>query len=535
MEDVSSSPIFLRVGDRGRFPVTGYYKDSALSHAGDIRMTSSQWCFPNTEEFPSYPAVRYQTAVRRDFFCSPDGRVRIGIPNAGSPCIENTANLATKDGKTYRKVWDETKKAYVPDYTHEIPERERILYANGVGAKMARAWNIVIRNVTVKNADPRYPILLFGLSDSRIRDVVLENLDIEYRGGMTREMAVWQRQQNTRHCFSMRGTRPLAQILPWQVNSFFAKSEALLPRLDYDPERDTWTEDPCNVPERVDAYPEPSDWGILPAFGIYARHVEGLTVRNAGIRTIVPDTRDAVVLDDAKDVRLEGVRIENGEGDSAITLVTDPWRRRTGMEFVPDAPYHEETVENLTMDRCAGLVKKEAAVCAPAPGTPPDAAYPFSTLPVPENGCTAPENICDLPLPVTVFPPYVLLERVSECLENEPISGSFRLVDPAGEEETQENRGIFVESSVFPEENPTVPAGKRDLTLRAWLSMDGEKVPVTLEGTGEGNRYHFHSERLPAGREEILLHVRISDGTLVTDRVLPIRVQIIPGGCHESH
>ena len=41
-----------------------------------------------------------------------------------------------------------------------------------------------------------------------------------------------------------------------------------------------WVEDPYNVFENVTAYPEPTNFGLLPAYGLYVRHVDGLTVNN---------------------------------------------------------------------------------------------------------------------------------------------------------------------------------------------------------------------------------------------------------------
>lgn len=52
------------------------------------------------------------------------------------------------------------------------------------------------------------------------------------------------------------------------------------------------------VPERPADYPEFSMFGELPAWGIYARHVEGLTLKNVRLTCVEPDYRPALVLDD---------------------------------------------------------------------------------------------------------------------------------------------------------------------------------------------------------------------------------------------
>ena len=61
-----------------------------------------------------------------------------------------------------------------------------LIYANGVGSEeLATVANILIRNVTITNVDPRYPILLMGMTDSHLKNIVLENVSVEYRGGLS--------------------------------------------------------------------------------------------------------------------------------------------------------------------------------------------------------------------------------------------------------------------------------------------------------------------------------------------------------------
>ena len=523
MDSVSGAPIFIRVGDRGRFPVTGYHRDSMLTHAEDIRLTDPQWCIPNTEGYPRYPAVRYQAAIRRDFAVSTDGRAEIRIPDPGEPCLVNPKNFGSVNGKTCLKRWNEKTGSYEPDPAEEIPEEDRVLFANGVGGPMAEAWNIVIRNVTARDIDPRYPILLHGLTDSRIRDIRLENIDLEFRGGMTQKMAVEQRQQNTGHRFSMRGTKPLAQLLPWQVNTFFAKGEALLPRADYDPGRKVWKNDMYNVPEKPAVYPEPSNWGILPAFGLYARHVEGLEVKSLTVRTAVPDTRKAVVLDDVRGAALDTILVQNGKQKNAVVLVRDPWRRKTGQEMVPNAPYHEETVTDFSLTH-ADLLTERVTISAPAPGTPPDLAFPFATVPVPENGYLYPEKTEDLPLPLTVFPPYALWKEPPKKEAGIPLSGRFFLVDPAGEAMPEDT----IESSAFPEKNPVVPTRKRSLSCSGLLLAGKKTIPVLLTREGENSFLAGTKEPIPAA-DTILLKLFVDDGKYRSSCFLPVRVRLCPG------
>ena len=61
-----------------------------------------------------------------------------------------------------------------------------------------------------------------------------------------------------------------------------------------------------NIREMPDQYPEAGMFGILPAYGFYSRHAEGLTLSNVQVRWDNPDARPAMVFDDVKTLDLEG-------------------------------------------------------------------------------------------------------------------------------------------------------------------------------------------------------------------------------------
>ena len=50
------------------------------------------------------------------------------------------------------------------------------LMANAVGAPFARVRNIEIRRVTIEDVDPRYPILIAGLVDHPIENVIISDV-----------------------------------------------------------------------------------------------------------------------------------------------------------------------------------------------------------------------------------------------------------------------------------------------------------------------------------------------------------------------
>ena len=107
----------------------------------------------------------------------------------------------------------------------------------------------MIDNLIAYNVVPECGILLAGMPGHPIEDVVLSNVQIHYAGGGTDEQAA----------------------------------------------RD--------VPELETSYPDPSLFGILLSWGIFARHVKNLQVRGAEFRTLNPDARPAIVLDDVQDAR----------------------------------------------------------------------------------------------------------------------------------------------------------------------------------------------------------------------------------------
>jgi len=60
MRNVSSSPIFIRLGDRGRSPVTGISSSESVNAANNVRLDDTGWVLPNlVAKYGNYPATRY--------------------------------------------------------------------------------------------------------------------------------------------------------------------------------------------------------------------------------------------------------------------------------------------------------------------------------------------------------------------------------------------------------------------------------------------------------------------------------------------
>lgn len=62
------------------------------------------------------------------------------------------------------------------------------------------------------------------------------------------------------------------------------------------------------MPELEDQYPEYFMWGVLPAYGLYARHARGLTLNNVRFELAGKDLRPALVCDDVEDLEIAGLK-----------------------------------------------------------------------------------------------------------------------------------------------------------------------------------------------------------------------------------
>jgi len=123
---------------------------------------------------------------------------------------------------------------------------------------------VSISNVDAYDVDPRYSSIIAGVPGHDIEDLTLSNVRILYRGG---------------------GTAAQAAIEP---------------------------------PEVETRYPEPSEHGIIPAYGFFIRHVRGLTLRDIDVRTLAPDARPPFVLEEVSDAYFDHIKAPHAAGVPAI-------------------------------------------------------------------------------------------------------------------------------------------------------------------------------------------------------------------------
>jgi len=135
------------------------------------------------------------------------------------------------------------------------------------GTPVGAIRRVRISQITVSDADPRYPSIIAGIPGHPIEDISLSDISITHRGGLTLDH--------------------VAQQPADLVNTFFLRGPGL-----------TGPRDPFMPPEQEKAYPEPSMFGLLPAHALYVRHAKNLRVRDFNVAFTTADTRPAIVLED---------------------------------------------------------------------------------------------------------------------------------------------------------------------------------------------------------------------------------------------
>ena len=126
--------------------------------------------------------------------------------------------------------------------------------------------DIMISNVIADDADSLAGIIVTGMKEEPLRNIRLHNIQIRYRGGGTSDLSKKEyREQGTN-------------------------------------------------------YPEPRWAGPTPAYGLYARHVDVLTVRGLYLETIRPDYRHVVILDDVKNADIQDLTAPVQKGAEKIVI-----------------------------------------------------------------------------------------------------------------------------------------------------------------------------------------------------------------------
>jgi Glycosyl hydrolases family 28 len=74
------------------------------------------------------------------------------------------------------------------------------------------------------------------------------------------------------------------------------------------------------IPECAESYPESKMFGVLPAWGMYCRHAEGITFENVSFRVSGRDYRAAVIFDDVRNLKLDRLKILSAGKEPPMVL-----------------------------------------------------------------------------------------------------------------------------------------------------------------------------------------------------------------------
>jgi polygalacturonase len=173
------------------------------------------------------------------------------------------------------------------------------------GVETGAIRRVTISNVVVYDADPRYGSIVAGIPGHDVEDVKFSNIRIVYRGGLNLDQVAKQP----------------ADL----VNTFFFRATGGVP-----------PREPFATPEREKEYPEPSMFGMLPAWGFFIRHAKGIELSNVEISFLKEDRRPAFVVQDVEGVELNHVRAQRAPGVPSIVLLNVKDFRTSGGGSVPD-------------------------------------------------------------------------------------------------------------------------------------------------------------------------------------------------------
>lgn len=132
--------------------------------------------------------------------------------------------------------------------------------------RKSSARDIQISNVVADDCDSLCSIIVTGMPDEPVRNVWLNNIRLQFRGGGAKEL----------------------------VNK------------DYR--------------EQGENYPEPKFAGQTPAYGLYARHVVGLNANDLTFSYLNPEFRPAVVLDDVSNSIIKDIDAPTAKGVKKVVM-----------------------------------------------------------------------------------------------------------------------------------------------------------------------------------------------------------------------
>ena len=206
---------------------------------------------------------------------SPTGRIKFGTESNGdfknitiSNCVfEYCRGLAleTVDGSKLEDVC-------INNITMRDIENSPIFLRLGrrmrgpEGVPIGELKRIIISNIIVYNAAPKSSVLITGLPGKDIEDIFLSNIKIYYKGG---------------------GTEEQASVIP---------------------------------PEDESGYPEPDNFGEMPSYGFFIRHVNNIKMSNIEVKYMNKEMRPPFILDDVKNSEFDFISSQKESGVPTFKL-----------------------------------------------------------------------------------------------------------------------------------------------------------------------------------------------------------------------
>jgi polygalacturonase len=131
--------------------------------------------------------------------------------------------------------------------------------------------NVLIDNVTITASNPQYGSMLMGIPGHDVEDITFSNIHIKIKGGAPKTQAS------------------------------------------------------TTVPENETSYPDPQEFGLIPAYGFYIRHARNIKMHHITLEFDEPDYRPAFILEDVKGSDFSDIKVETMPGVPVFDLkdVTD--------------------------------------------------------------------------------------------------------------------------------------------------------------------------------------------------------------------
>jgi polygalacturonase len=158
------------------------------------------------------------------------------------------------------------------------------------GTPVGSMRRISISHVVVYDADPRYGSIISGIPGHDVEDIKLSDIRIWYRGGLSLDQVAKQP----------------AEL----VNTFFFHGTGGIP-----------PREAFDTPEREKEYPEPSMFGLLPAYGFFIRHARGVELSNVEVAYMQEDRRPAFVLHHASGVEFQHVKSQKAADVPTLVMI----------------------------------------------------------------------------------------------------------------------------------------------------------------------------------------------------------------------